>query len=54
MTRRPRAPRQSSAPDLRFLYRGVAVQTSGLQRDRGLGGEQLQDRDPCWREDAGR
>jgi hypothetical protein len=42
------------APDFRLALRDVAIQVGILQCDRGLRGEQLQDRDPGRREDARR
>ena len=42
------------APDLRFAFGEIAVQTGILQRDRGLRGEQLQHRYARWGKHAGR
>ena len=39
------------APDLGFAFRQIAVETGVLQRDRRLGGEELQHRYPGRRED---
>ena len=41
------------APDLRFPFLEVAIETGILQGDRGLRREQFQHRDPGRREDAG-
>src|SRR5215469_2873173 len=43
----------NQAPDLRFALGEIAIQLSIFERDRRLRGEQLQDRDPTRREDAG-
>ncbi len=41
------------ASDLRFAFAEIAVQARIFQRDCRLRGEQLQYRDPGWREDPG-